>query len=242
MIHPPIDPRPPVALVTGATEDIGRATAFALGRAGFALGVTARTAAKVDDLLAALRSDGIEAAGIPADVGEPADVERLAAHVAGALGPVHTLVNNAGVLIPKPFLEQTLDEWDTTFRTNVRSLYLVTRAVLPGMIAAGEGDVVNVASLAGKNPVRGAAAYSASKHAVLGLSRTLMLELRHQGIRVIAVCPGSVDTPMMRGQDTLNPKLDRILKPEDVAAAVLSALQLPRRATPSEIDIRPSDP
>jgi len=242
MTHSPIGSRSRVALVTGATEGIGRATAFALGRAGFAIGVTARRPDRLDQLLAELRGHNIEAAGRPADVGEPADVEHLVAHVAEALGPVHTLVNNAGVLIPKPFLEQTLDEWDTTFRTNVRSLYLVTRAALPGMIARGEGDIVNVASLAGKNGVRGAAAYSASKHAVLGLSKSLMLELRHQGIRVIAVCPGSVDTPMMRGQDTLNPKLDRILKPEDVAAAVRSALELPRRATPSEIDIRPSDP
>lgn len=232
-----------IALVTGATEGIGRATALALGRAGYAVGVTARTASRVDRVIAELRDAGVAAAGRAADVADPAAVAAVVAHVTEGLGgPIDTLVNNAGVLIPKPFLEQSLEEWDRTFATNVRGVAVCTRAVLPAMIAAGGGDIVNVASLAGKNGVPGAAAYSASKHAVLGFSRSLLLEVRAHGIRVIAVCPGSVDTPMMRGQDTFQPNLERILRAEDVAASVVHALGLPRGATLSELDLRPANP
>jgi 3-oxoacyl-[acyl-carrier protein] reductase len=232
----------PIALVTGATEGIGRATALALGRHGYAVAVTARTGEKVEALVAELAQAGVRATGRPADVGDPAQVEALVAHVSGALGPIDTLINNAGILIPRTLLETTVEEWDATFQTNVRGLFLVTRAVLPGMIERGRGDVVNLASLAGKNGVPGATAYSASKHAVLGFSRSLLLEVRKHGLRVIAICPGSVDTPMMRGQSSLRPEFDRILRPEDVAESILGALGLPRRATVSELDVRPANP
>ena len=104
------------------------------------------------------------------------------------------LVNNAGVLIARPFEELTLEDWDVTMATNLRSLYLVTRAVLPGMRRRREGTIVNVASLAGRNGFVGGTAYTASKHAVLGFGRSLMLEVRKDGIRVVTICPGSVDT------------------------------------------------
>lgn len=231
-----------IALVTGATEGIGRATALALGRAGFAVAVSARTASRVEALVAELTAAGIRAVGRAADVGDPGAVTGLVEYVAGTLGPIGTLVNNAGVMVPRPFVDTSLDEWDLTFATNVRGLAIVTRAVLPAMLDAGEGDIVNIASLAGKNGVPGAAAYSASKHAVLGLSRSLMLELRPHGIRVIAICPGSVDTRMLREQGHFTPAFDRILQPDDVAAAVVGALRLPPRATVSELDVRPARP
>ncbi len=232
----------PVALVTGATEGIGRATALALGRAGYAVGVTARTEAKLTQLLAELGAAGIGAAGLPADVGENGAVGRMYDHVTRRLGPVDVLVNNAGVAIPKPFLDLTLEEWDRTFATNVRSLFLVTRLVLPSMRERRQGDIVNIASLAGKNGSANLVAYSASKHAVLGFSRSLMLEVRREGIRVIAICPGSVDTPLLRGQSVMTPNFERILQAEDVANAVLDAVRLSRRAMVSELDVRPSNP
>jgi 3-oxoacyl-[acyl-carrier protein] reductase len=146
------------------------------------------------------------------------------------------------VLIARPFEELTLDDWDTTMATNLRSLYLVTRAVLPGMRRRGEGTIVNVASLAGRNGFAGGTAYSASKHAVLGFGRSLMLEVRKEGIRVITICPGSVDTGMLRDQPMLKSNPDRILLPEDVAASILHAAQQPARAMVSELDIRPTNP
>jgi len=230
------------ALITGATEGIGRATAFALGRAGYRVGVCARTDSKLRALIKELQSDGIESAGAPADVGDPGQVTAMVEAITKSLGDIDALVNNAGILIAKPFEELTLEDWDATMNTNVRSLYLVTHAVLPGMRSRKRGAIVNVASLAGRNGFAGGTAYTASKHAVLGFSRSLMLEARKDNVRVIAVCPGSVDTSMMRHQPMLKAEPSRILQPEDVAETILYALTLPERALVSELDIRPTNP
>jgi 3-oxoacyl-[acyl-carrier protein] reductase len=232
----------PTALITGATEGIGRATAFALGRAGYSVGVCARTPSKLRTLLDDLQQAKIPAAGHPADVGVESDVKAMITAVTTALGPIDVLVNNAGVAILKPFDQMSLDEWDTTMATNLRSMFLVTREVLPAMRAAKQGSIVNVSSLAGRNGFAGGTAYCASKHAVLGFSRALMMEVRKDGVRVIAICPGSVDTPLIRNQSTLTPNLEKILHADDIAETILGALRLPLRATVSELDIRPSNP
>lgn len=231
----------PVALVTGATLGIGRAIAFALGRAGYRVGVCARTASRVESLLSELRAAGITAAGQAADVADPVQVHALVEAVTRSLGPVDTLVNNAGIARLAPFEQLSLEDWDATMATNLRSLYVVTREVLPGMRARKQGFIVNVASLAGKNPFVGGTAYVASKHAVLGFTRSLMLEVRKEGVRVLAICPGSVDTALIREQAVL-PTNKVMLQAEDVAEAVLDALRLPARALVSEIDIRPANP
>ena len=230
------------ALVTGATEGIGRATAFALGRAGYRVGVCARTAGRLDELLQALRAEGITASGRAADVGVEAEVQSMVTHVTAELGPVDVLVNNAGIGFLKPFAELSVAEWDRTMATNLRSLFLVTRGVLPGMRARGRGAVINIASLAGKNAVLGGTAYAASKHAVLGFSKSLMLEVRKEGVRVVAICPGSVETGFGSGRTV--PKISKagVLLPEDVAEVVLDTLRLPERALMSEIDLRPANP
>jgi NAD(P)-dependent dehydrogenase (short-subunit alcohol dehydrogenase family) len=230
------------AFVTGATQGIGRATAFALGRAGYRVGVCARTTAAVEALIAELQVEGIETAGAAADVADPEQVRLAVARVVEHLGEVGVLVNNAGVLIARPFEELTLEDWDATMATNLRSLYLVTREVLPGMRRRREGTIVNVASLAGRNGFVGGTAYTASKHAVLGFARSLMLEVRQDGVRVVTVCPGSVDTGLLRDQPMLKTKPDRILRPEDVAETILGAVRLPGRALVSELDIRPTNP
>lgn len=230
------------ALVTGATEGIGRATAFALGRAGFRVGVCARTAAKLDALVRELRAAGMEAAGRTGDVGAEADAAGIVAEVERRLGPVDVLVNNAGVLIGRRIEELSLADWDATMATNVRALFLLTRLVLPGMRERRRGAIVNVASLAGKTGFVGGTAYAASKHAVLGFSRSLMLEVRSDNVRVVAVCPGSVATAMLQDQPLLPSNRDKILTPEDVAETILHAVRLPPRAVVSEVDIRPTNP
>jgi 3-oxoacyl-[acyl-carrier protein] reductase len=230
------------ALVTGATQGIGRATALALGRAGYRVGICARTESKIRNLVTHLKEEGIEAAGAAADVGEPDQVSRAVEQVTSALGEIDVLVNNAGVLIAKPLEELTLDDWDTTMATNLRSLFLVTRAVLPSMRRRQQGTIVNVASLAGRNGFVGGTAYTASKHAVLGFSKSLMLETRKENIRVIAVCPGSVATGMLQEQPMLKSNPERILRPEDVADTIVHAVTLPGRALVSELDIRPTNP
>lgn len=235
-------PTPPVALVTGASEGIGRATAFALGRAGYRIAACARTAPRLDALVSELRTAGIEAEGAAADVGDAAAVGTAVEALTAALGPIDVLVNNAGVLIARPVEELSLEDWDLTMRTNLRGLFLATRAVLPGMRARRRGTVVNVASLAGRNGFAGGTAYAASKHGVLGFSRSLMLEVRKDGIRVVAVCPGSVATGMLRDQPMLKSDPERLLRPEDVADTIVHAVRLPDRAMVSELDLRPTNP
>jgi 3-oxoacyl-[acyl-carrier protein] reductase len=135
-----------------------------------------------------------------------------------------------------------LEDWDGTMTTNVRSLFLMTRAVLPAMRRRRRGTVVNVASLAARQGFVGGTAYTASKHAVLGFSRALMLEARKDNVRIITICPGSVDTRMMQDQPMLKADPKRILQPEDVAATILHAVALPERAMVSELDLRPTNP
>lgn len=231
-----------IAVVTGATEGIGRATAFALGMAGARVAICSRTASAVEATLRDLRAAGIEAAGTTCDVSQPDPVERFAKFVIAELGHPTILVNNAGIAIFGKFEEMRLEDWDAVINTNVRSLFLVTRAFVPEMKRRGRGDIVNVASLAGRNPVPGGVAYSASKHAVLGFSKSLLLEARKHGIRVVAICPGSVATPFFdkAGQERDPSKM---LSADDVAATIVNVLSLPaERATVSELDIRPANP
>ena len=231
-----------LAVITGATEGIGRATAFALGRAGARVAICARTATNVDATLRALRADGIDAIGMSCDVSDPASVTAFAAFVVRERGTPRVIVNNAGIGRFKPLLELSLDDWDRTMSVNVRSLYLVTRAFLNGMLDAGTGTVVNIASLAGKNGVEGGTAYAASKHAVLGFSKSLMIEVRKLGLRVVAICPGSVATAFAVKGERVRHNRDRILTAEDVAHAVLAAITASDGAMISELDIRPTNP
>jgi len=231
-----------LAVITGATEGIGRATAFALGRAGARVAICARTAANVDATLQALRAEGIDAIGMPGDVSDPASVTAFATFVVRERGTPRVVVNNAGIGRFKPLSELSLEDWDRTMSVNVRSLDLVTRAFLKGMLDAGTGTVVNIASLAGKNGVEGGTAYAASKHAVLGFSKSLMLEVRKRGLRVVAICPGSVATAFAEKGERIRHNRDRILTAEDVAHAVLAAVTAGDGAMISELDIRPTNP
>jgi 3-oxoacyl-[acyl-carrier protein] reductase len=231
-----------LAVITGATEGIGRAIAIALGGAGAKVAICARTAPNVDATVAALRESGLDAIGQACDVADPAAVRAFADFVGRERGDAAVLVNNAGIGRFASFEALTLEDWDETIAVNLRSLYLVTRAFLPGLVRAGGSSIVNIASLAGRNGFEGGTAYCASKHAVLGFSKALMLEVRKRGLRVIAICPGSVATPFMDKQDRMRPDRDRILTAEDVAQAVVGALTLADRAMVSELDIRPTNP
>ncbi len=231
-----------LAVVTGATEGIGRAIAFSLGQAGAKLAICARTERNVTATLRDLQAANVDAIGMPCDVADPAAVGAFAAFVRRERGPARVLVNNAGIGRFAPLEELSLEDWDATLATNLRSLYLVTRAFLGGMKEAGGGTIVNIASLAGRNGFEGGTAYCASKHAVLGFSKALMFEVRKHNVRVIAVCPGSVATPFQDKQARFRPNRDRVLAPEDVAQTVLAALTLPERAMVSELDIRPTNP
>ena len=231
-----------LAVVTGATEGIGRAIAMTLGTAGARVAICARTETNVRRTVGDFCAAGVDAIGIPCDVSDPEAVERFATFVRQERGTPRVLVNNAGIGRFRPLEELSLDDWDAVMATNVRSLYLVTRAFLKDMKASGGATIVNVASLAGKNGLEGGTAYCASKHAVLGFSKALMLEVRKHNIRVVAICPGSVATPFMDKQDRLRPNRERVLTADDVAHAVLATVTIADRAMVSELDIRPTNP
>lgn len=231
-----------VAVVTGATSGIGRAVASALGRAGCRLAICARGAEALERTAEALAADGAEVLALATDVSREEEVERFADRVLADMGPVSVLVNNAGVARFGSVEELGPEDYDAVFDTNVRGVFLTSRAFVPEMKQEGDGVIVNVASLAGKNHFAGGAVYAASKHAVLGMSKCMMLDLRAHGIRVLAVCPGSVDTAFFDGQDRFDPDRSKILAPEDVAEAVVSAVRLSDRGTVSELEIRPVNP
>ena len=230
------------AVVTGGTQGIGWALVEGLATRGAAVAFCARDARAAETLARDLRELGVQVLGAACDVRDEGQVAAFAERTLRELGAPTILVNNAGVGRFAPVAEMDLAAWNEVMDTNLRGVFLVTRAFLPAMLAAGSGVIVNVASLAGRSGIANGAAYSASKHGVIGFSRSLMLEVRKQGLRVMAVCPGSVNTKFFDAETPFDPDRGRILEPADVAQVVLDALELPERALVSELDVRPANP
>lgn len=229
-------------VVTGASTGIGRAIAGKLAEAGSCLGICARDEARLEKAATELRAAGAKVVAIPTDVSREEEVERFATGVERELGRTSVLVNNAGVGRFGSFLDLTLDDYDRTFAANVRGPFLCSKRFIPDMVEAGDGVVVNIASLAGKHPFRTGSVYAASKHALLGMSASMMLDLREHGVRVLCVCPGSVDTPFFGEESHRTPRGAKVLDADDVADLVLTAIRISDRATVSEVEIRPIDP
>lgn len=224
-----------VALVTGAGRGIGRAIALALGREGARVAVTARTSGELDDVVRRIHDQGGQAVALAADLADRKAPQRIVAQTLDALGPVEILVNNAGVgssADPRPLVDFNDDFWDLTLAVNLNAPYLLCKAVLPGMLSRKAGRIITIASINGKIGAFHGAAYAASKHGVLGLTRSLALEVVQQGITVNAICPGPVHTLMndrrieydarRRGvsfgeQEASVTPLGRRLEPEEIA-------------------------
>jgi 3-hydroxybutyrate dehydrogenase len=188
-----------VALVTGGGRGIGRAIALAFAAEGAKVAVTARTDAELREVVAAVHAQGGEAVALTADVADRATTQSLLGRVQEALGTVEILVNNAGVgssADPRPVAEYDDAFWDLSLAVNLTAPYLLCKAALPGMIARKWGRIINVASINGRVPSPHAAAYVASKHGLLGLTRALALEVAKDGVTVNAICPGPVRTAM----------------------------------------------
>ena len=184
----------PVALVTGAAQGIGRDTAIALAQAGFA--VALNDLGPSDETLAAIEAAGGRGHSYVADVANADAVAAMVAAVETDLGPVEVLVNNAGISMVRPAERTTLDDWERVLRINLTGPFVLCQAVGDGMLARRSGSIINIASVAGLLGVADRAAYNASKHGLIGLTRTLAAEWGGRGVRVNAVCPGWVKTPM----------------------------------------------
>src|SRR5208283_4242514 len=207
-----------VAVVTGVSRGIGFGISARLAELGSTVVITGRNADRVQAAARQLSTQQRTCDGIVCDVTDLDGATALGAHLRGKYGRVDILVNNAGIGGPTSLLhELSPDAWDEIFNTNVRGVFYMMRAIVPLMMTAGGGHVVNISSLAGKNPLARGAAYSASKWALNGLSYSVAEELRQHNIRVSVVCPGSVDTEFSphQGKDP-----GKMLRPEDVAHVV----------------------
>lgn len=239
MILPSALPAGTTAVVTGAGRGIGEAIARGLAAAGASVLLAARTREQVEAVAQSIRDTGGSAAACACDVAAEAAVEALAAEARRVLGDVHVLVNNAGISSSAPLKRTTLEEWNRMLSVNATGAFLCMRAFMPGMLARGRGRVVNIASVAGLHGARYIAAYTASKHALVGLTRAAAAEAAGTGVTVNAVCPGYVDTPMTdesvarivektgrseadaRAHILSTTPLGRLIAPDEVAAAVL---------------------
>ena len=224
-----------VAMITGAGRGIGRAIAIAYAAAGARVALTARTTGELDEVVGTISAAGGTALAFPADLSDRATPRRVVEDVESKFGPIEILVNNAGIgssSDPRPVVEFDDEFWDQTLAVNLTAPYLLCKAVLPGMLARRWGRIITVASINGKIGSLHGVAYAASKHGVLGLTRTLAMEVSSQGITVNAICPGPVHTVMndrrveydakrrgvdFKDQEASLTAIGRRLEPEEIA-------------------------
>jgi len=222
-----------VALVTGAGRGIGRAIAIALAKAGCEVCITARS---IDQLIAVQNEVyAVKGKALPiqADLTRDDDLESLVK----SCGPVDFLINNAGWGKRAPVVRAKMEDWDQTFRLNLRAPMMLAQKFLPAMIEKGEGAVINIGSVSGKSGEADGAAYSASKFGLIGFTQSLFEEVREYNIKVAVILPGFVDTPMIPPVKHLD--RSKMIQADDVAQAVLYILNAPATACPVEITIRP---
>jgi NAD(P)-dependent dehydrogenase (short-subunit alcohol dehydrogenase family) len=231
------------AVVTGASRGIGRSIALALAAAGADVAITARTLPDLEQLAAEIGDLGRHAVPLACDVTDPGQVQQMVARTLEGLGGIEILVNNAGAAGSHKFMNHPDDLWHQMLAVNLTSVYYVTKAFVPHMVEQRSGRIITIASIASKVGGRYIAAYTASKHGVLGLTRSLALELVQYGITVNAICPGYVDTAMTDATVTnivqrtgadevqarealerLSPQ-NRLIQPEEVAALTLFLAQ-----------------
>lgn len=228
----------PVVLITGASQGIGAAiaAAFAARLPGVRLALVARSRARLAAVARRCKAHGAVAEIFPCDVANESEVAAMAKAVQRRFRRVDVLVNNAGHFAGAPLLELSVAQFDAILATNLRSVFLVTRAIAPAMIRRGRGDVFNLSSIAGLKAYPGGAAYGAAKFGVSGLSKVMREEWREKGIRVCCVYPGATWTPSWAGSGA-SPQ--RMMPASDLARAFVDIYQLSRRTVVEEIVLRP---
>ncbi|MEK6230106.1 MAG: SDR family NAD(P)-dependent oxidoreductase [Actinomycetota bacterium] len=243
----PLDGR--VAAVTGASSGIGEATALALAGAGAAVAVGARRTDRIEALAKRIEDEGGRAAAIAVDVADEAAARSFIEQTRDQFGGLHSLVNNAGVMLLGPVEGGDLDEWRRMVDVNVLGLLYCTHAALPIMREGGGGHIVNVSSVAGRAAAAGAAVYNFTKFGVTGFSEALRQEALHSNIRVTCVEPGYVDTELqshnrnpvvLQGIDKMREQIGDVLHADDIAGAILYAVSQPENVSINEVLVRPT--
>ena len=226
-----------VTLVTGASRGIGLAIARKLAQMGAKVALCARDEGILQSIVCDFERDGLTAVAVRADISRASDVCSALQKTEQALGPIDILVNNAGIGYFGPVQEASEENWDAVLDTNLKSVFLLSKSVAPGMMRRQSGHIINIASLAGKNAFAGGSIYCASKWGLLGLTQCMAEDLRPYGIRVSAICPGSVNTEFSphAGKDP-----EKMLQAEDVAHAVTAIVTQAPQSFISEILLRPT--
>ncbi|MEH7014090.1 3-ketoacyl-ACP reductase [Neobacillus niacini] len=214
------------AIITGAGRGIGRATAIALAKEGVNLGLIGLNMSNLEKVVAEIVQYDVKVSAATADVTDLESVTHAVEHFKSDLGPIDILINNAGIAKFGGFLDLTPEEWEKIIQVNLMGVYNVTRAVLPGMIERKSGDIINISSSAGQKGAPVTSAYSASKFAVLGLTESLMLEVRKHNIRVTALTPSTVVTDLAIDTNLVSGNEENVMHPEDLAELIVTGLKL----------------
>jgi len=231
-----------VAVVTGGTRGIGYSIAESLLAEGARVYICGRDAEPLEKALATLRrKSGDSVDGSAADVRRHEDCRRMIQDAAGRFGGLDILVNNAGIGVFKPVDQLSPEDWDATIQTNLSAVFYCCHEAIPLMRTRGGGYIFNISSLAGINAFEGGGAYNASKFGLNGFSEALMQEVRHDGIRVSYLMPGSVDTDFGAAPGS-KPRESWKLTPHDIARAVIDLYNYPRGSLASRIELRPAQP
>jgi 3-oxoacyl-[acyl-carrier protein] reductase len=218
------------AFITGGSRGIGKAIAIALAKEGVHIIITGRNEASLQEAQAEISKEGVKVMYAVMDVGKRDDVEKVIAGIIEKSAPIDILINNAGIGAFGNFLEMPPEKWEEIIQVNLLGVYYTTRAILPGMMERKTGDIINISSTAGEKGAAVTSAYSASKFGLLGLTESLMMEVRKQNIRVCALTPSTVATDMAIDLKLTDGNPDKILQAEDLAELVVAQLKLNRRA------------
>lgn len=231
---------PQQALITGASSGIGAATALAFAAAGINLVLVARSLEKLNQVGEKASQRGVKVATYSLDLAEPSAFPGSLKDILADVGGIDILVNNAGLAVNAPLADMPLEDWQYLLNLNLTASWLCSQGVIPGMRSRGCGTIINVVSIAGRQVFPNWGAYCVTKFALMGLTKALASEERSHGIRVIALCPGAVDTPLW-DQETIEGSFDRsaMLSADSIAQSILYAVNLPQNALVEELILMP---
>lgn len=218
------------SIITGGSRGLGKATAIAFAKEGIDVAITGRNEEKLKETASELKALGVNATYQVFDVSNYEEVKVGIKNIIKTLGTVDILVNNAGIAAFGTLNDMDSKLWEDIIKTNVLGMYYVTKEVLPYLIEKNEGDIINISSTAGLNGNASTSAYSASKFAVIGLSESLMKEVRKNNIRVNTLTPSTIASDMAIELGITDGNPEKVLQPEDFAELIVAGLKLPRRA------------